>query len=42
LISGRGFAADTLRAEPARVVDIAPTILSHLDLDWSDVDGRPL
>jgi arylsulfatase A-like enzyme len=42
LISGHGFAADTCRREQACVVDIAPTILAHLGLPWSGVDGRPL
>jgi arylsulfatase A-like enzyme len=42
LISGLGFDANTIRREPACVVDIAPTILQHLGLSWSGLDGRPL
>jgi arylsulfatase A-like enzyme len=42
MMSGAGFAAGQVRDDPACVVDVAPTILSHLGLPWSDVDGRPL
>jgi arylsulfatase A-like enzyme len=42
LISGLGFEADTTRQEPTCVVDIAPTILRHLGLPYSGLDGRPL
>jgi hypothetical protein len=42
MISGRGFAAGAVRDTAACVVDVAPTILAHLDLPWSGVDGRPL
>jgi arylsulfatase A-like enzyme len=42
LISGLGFEANTTRSEPTCVVDIAPTILRHLGLSWSGLDGRPL
>jgi arylsulfatase A-like enzyme len=42
MISGAGFAAGAARGTPSCVVDIAPTILAHLDLPWSGVDGRPL
>lgn len=42
MISGRGFAADAARAQGACVIDIAPTILTHLGLPADDMDGRPL
>ena len=42
LISGLGFEADTTRREPTCVVDVAPTILRHLGLSYSGLDGRPL
>jgi predicted AlkP superfamily pyrophosphatase or phosphodiesterase len=42
MISGPGFSTGAIRKEPARVVDVAPTILAHLGLPWVDVDGRPL
>ena len=42
LIDGRGFAAGAARAAPAHVVDLAPTILRHLDLPAAGTDGRPL
>jgi arylsulfatase A-like enzyme len=42
LVYGLGFEANTVRDTPASVVDIAPTILRHLDLPWSELDGRPL
>lgn len=42
MISGTGFAAGTVRDTSSRVIDIAPTVLTHLGLPWSGVDGRPL
>ena len=42
LVSGPGFEANTVREEPACVVDVAPTILRHLNLPWSGLDGQPL
>jgi arylsulfatase A-like enzyme len=42
MISGAGFAPGAVRDTPTCVIDIAPTILAHLDLPWSGVDGRPL
>ena len=42
LISGSPFEANAVRNEKASVVDVAPTILRHLDLDFSGLDGRPL
>ena len=42
LIEGNGFAAGIDRAAPAHVVDLAPTILRHLDLPAAGTDGNPL
>ncbi|CAN1515891.1 Type I phosphodiesterase/nucleotide pyrophosphatase/phosphate transferase [Rhabdaerophilaceae bacterium] len=39
---GPGFAAGETRADHTALVDIAPTMLAHLDLDASALDGRPL
>ena len=42
LVSGHGFEAGAVSDAPASVVDVAPTILKHLGLRWSGLDGRPL
>jgi arylsulfatase A-like enzyme len=42
LIQGAGFAAGISRAGSVHVVDLAPTILHHLAVTASDMDGRPL
>jgi hypothetical protein len=42
LISGSAFERGAVREEPACVVDVAPSILRHLDLPISGFDGRPL
>lgn len=42
MISGNGFAAGAVFERQACVVDIAPTILTHLGLGAPGVDGRPL
>jgi hypothetical protein len=42
LISGRGFAAGGRREDPARIVDLAPTILLHLDVPAHGMDGHAL
>jgi arylsulfatase A-like enzyme len=42
MIEGAGFRAGHTRAEPTSVVDIAPTVLRHLDLAVEGMDGRPL
>jgi arylsulfatase A-like enzyme len=42
LVDGRGFGAGGLSEVPASVVDIAPTVLRHLGLPCSGLDGRPL
>jgi hypothetical protein len=41
MIEGGGFAAG-LRHEPTSLVDIAPTVLRHLQMDHADLDGSPL
>jgi arylsulfatase A-like enzyme len=41
LIEGPGFAAGT-RNEPVYVVDLAPTIMRHLGIPASGMDGSPL
>ena len=40
--SGRGFGSNTQRATAASVIDIAPTILTHLGLPVSGIDGKAL
>lgn len=42
MASGRGFRLGATRQERTRVIDIAPTALSHLGLDASGMDGVPL
>ncbi len=42
MIDGKGFAAGGERNKPAHVVDLAPTILRHLDLPAGGMDGGPL
>ena len=42
MIDGPGFGRGAGRREPTSVVDIAPTVLRHLDLPVEDMDGRPL
>jgi len=42
LVAGPGFQAGAVNNFPASVVDVAPTILRHLGLPWSRLDGRPL
>jgi predicted AlkP superfamily pyrophosphatase or phosphodiesterase len=42
MIAGAGFAANGIRHNAASVIDIAPTILAHLGLPASGMDGRPL
>ncbi|MEH2512826.1 putative AlkP superfamily pyrophosphatase or phosphodiesterase [Nitrobacteraceae bacterium AZCC 1564] len=42
MIAGAGFAANGIRHETASVIDIAPTILAHLGLPVSGMDGRAL
>jgi len=42
VVAGHGFEAGGSRSEATSLVDIAPTILAHLELDTSGLDGRPL
>lgn len=42
MISGPGFLAGAVRSEAASVIDIAPTILAHLGLPGSGMDGKAL
>jgi arylsulfatase A-like enzyme len=42
LIGGTGFTADAHRADPVHVVDLAPTILQHLAVAASGMDGNAL
>ncbi len=42
MISGSGFAPGAARPGSARVIDIAPTVLSHLGLPGSEMDGDAL
>jgi arylsulfatase A-like enzyme len=42
LISGTGFRPEAARGGDVRVVDIAPTVLSHLHAEAAGMDGVPL
>lgn len=42
MIAGDGFAAGAVRATPSRIVDLAPTILTHLGLPADGMDGTAL
>jgi arylsulfatase A-like enzyme len=42
LIEGTGFTADARRADPVHVVDLAPTIMQHLAVAASGMDGNAL
>ncbi len=43
LIDGPGFSAGAISDEPVRIVDLAPTIMRHLQVPGSAaMDGRPL
>jgi arylsulfatase A-like enzyme len=42
LIDGPGFAAGGTRTEAVHVTDLAPTIMRHLGIPASGMDGRPL
>lgn len=41
-VSGNGFVPGAVRGETARVIDIAPTVLTHLGVSHSGMDGRTL
>ena len=42
MIRGPGFAAGEARTAPSSLLDVAPTVLRHLDLAIDDSDGAPL
>jgi hypothetical protein len=42
MIDGAGFSHGVARQEPSCIIDIAPTILTHLGLPAFGMDGRPL
>jgi len=42
MIEGSGFASGEMRDSPSSLIDIAPTILSFLQLPADGMDGRPL
>lgn len=42
LASGDGFAPGAARAEPACIIDLAPTVLRHLSLPCDGLDGTAL
>src|SRR5271165_4855434 len=42
MIDGDGFTPGTASARPTHIVDLAPTILAHLRLPASGMDGSPL
>jgi arylsulfatase A-like enzyme len=42
MIRGRGFSSGDIRSERTSPVDIAPTVLRHLGLEESGMDGRAL
>lgn len=42
MIDGTGFAAGESRSMPARIVDLAPTIMRHLQVPASGMDGHAL
>lgn len=39
---GTGYAAGTTCGDPTSAVDLAPTILRHLGMEYGDMDGVPL
>ena len=42
VVSGYGFVPGQSRSEDTSLLDIAPTVLAHLGLDASGVDGKAL
>jgi arylsulfatase A-like enzyme len=42
VISGPGFPAGTIRGGPGHVIDLAPSIMRHLEIPAPGMDGRPL
>ena len=39
---GPGFPAGHEVTHPTGIIDLAPTVLRHLELSWGGLDGRPL
>ncbi len=39
---GGGFQADSSHGQATSAIDLAPTVLRHLNLDWDGMDGTPL
>jgi arylsulfatase A-like enzyme len=42
IASGKGFTPGAVRREAAGVIDVAPTVLAHLDVPCDGLDGRAL
>lgn len=42
IVMGGGFTAGGQSDDETSAIDIAPTILRHLDLPWDGMDGKPL
>src|SRR5262249_13742242 len=42
MIEGPGFMGGTVTGAPTSPIDLAPTILAHLDQPGTGMDGRPL
>jgi arylsulfatase A-like enzyme len=42
LIEGRSFNSGAVRSDPVHVTDLAPSIMAHLGVAASGMDGRPL
>ncbi|MGD9802030.1 MAG: alkaline phosphatase family protein [Hyphomicrobiaceae bacterium] len=42
MVQGPGFRPGATRDEPSSAIDIAPTVLTHLDISFDNLDGRPL
>ena len=42
MIDGTGFPGGTVSATPTSPIDLAPTILAHLQLPADGMDGRAL
>lgn len=42
MIEGHGFRPAAITAEPSSVIDLAPTVLRHLNISADGCEGRPL
>ncbi len=42
MIQGSGFVPDATRTEASSMIDLAPTILAHLQLSADECEGRAL